>query len=62
MQIHIPTPLRPFTDRRDTVEADGRDVGEVLQDLVSTHPQLRAQLFTPEGRLRSFVNVYVNDE
>lgn len=62
MQIHIPTPLRPFTGRQATVEATGRDVGEVLTNLISAHPQLRSQLFTTEGQLRSFVNVYVNDE
>src|SRR5579875_4094033 len=62
VQVHIPTPLRPFTDRRDIVEAEGRDVGEVLDDLVRTFPQLRPHLFTPEGQLRSFVNVYRNDE
>ena len=62
IKVFIPTPLRPFTDRLDVVESQGRDVGEVLQHLVTQHPQLRAHLFTPEGRLRSFVNVYLNDE
>lgn len=60
--VNIPTPLRPFTDRRDSVEVQGNDVGEVLQQLVSSHPQLKTHLFTPEGKLRSFVNVYLNDE
>lgn len=62
IKVFIPTPLRPYTDRKDEVEAQGRDVGEVLEHLVSAHPQLKGQLFGPDGRLRSFVNVYLNDE
>lgn len=62
VKVHIPTPLRPFTGQLDTVEAQGQDVAEVLQDLVRSHPQLQPQLFGPEGQLRSFVNVYLNDE
>lgn len=60
--VHIPTPLRAFTGRQDLVEVQGSDVGEVLRQLVSAHPQLRTHLFTTEGKLRSFVNVYLNDE
>ena len=62
VKVQIPTPLRPFTDRQDTVEVQGQDVGEVLRQLVAAHPGLRSHLFTPEGKLRSFVNVYLNDE
>jgi len=60
--VHIPTPLRPFTDNQATVQVAGAHVGEVLQNLVAVHGELRHHLYTPEGRLRSFVNVYVNDE
>ncbi len=62
VKVYIPTPLRPYTDRKDAVEVSGSDVGEVLQQLVSSHPQLKSHLFTAEGKLRSFVNVYLNDE
>ena len=60
--VFIPTPLRPFTDQQATVQVSGANVGEVLQNLVSVHAELRHHLFTPDGKLRSFVNVYVNDE
>ena len=60
--VFIPTPLRPFTDEQATVQVAGASVGEVLQNLVAVHSDLKNHLFTPEGRLRSFVNVYVNDE
>ena len=60
--VFIPTPLRPFTDQQATVQVAGTNVGEVLKNLVAVHGELRHHLYTTEGRLRSFVNVYVNDE
>ena len=61
-KILIPTPLRPFTDRKDAVEVDGKTVGELLADLIARHSGLKAHLYNAEGKLRSFVNIYVNDE
>src|SRR5688572_7577051 len=60
--IHIPTPLRPFTDKKESVEVSGATVGELLADLTKKHDGLRKHLYTDEGRLRNFVNVYLNDE
>ncbi len=62
MKIHIPTPLRAYTDRHETVDVPGTTVSAGLQGLVETYPALQNHLFTPEGKLRSFVNVYVRDE
>lgn len=62
MKIHIPTPLRTYTDKQETVSAGGATVAEGLENLVQQFPAMRGHLFTPEGKLRSFVNVYVNDE
>src|SRR5438270_3804291 len=61
-KILIPTPLRPFTDKKDAVDAEGTTVGELLADLTTKHPGLKAHLYSAEGKLRSFVNIYVNDE
>jgi molybdopterin/thiamine biosynthesis adenylyltransferase/rhodanese-related sulfurtransferase/molybdopterin converting factor small subunit len=61
-KIHIPTPLRPFTDKQEAVEVSGATVGELLADLTTRHSGLRKHLYTDEGRLRNFVNVYLNDE
>jgi len=61
-KILIPTPLRPFTDKKDAVEAEGTTVGELLADLTAKHSGLKAHLYSAEGKLRSFVNIYVNDE
>ena len=61
-KVLIPTPLRQFADKKDSVELNGATVGEVLTALTTEFPTLRKQLFTDEGKLRSFVNVYLNDE
>ena len=61
-KILIPTPLRQFAAGQDTVAVDAATVGEALKQLVEAHPQIERNLFTPQGRLRSFVNVYVDDD
>jgi molybdopterin converting factor small subunit len=61
-KVMIPTPLRQFTAKQDTVIASGATVGEVLASLTTQFPDLRKQIFTDEGKVRSFVNVYLNDE
>jgi adenylyltransferase/sulfurtransferase len=61
VRILIPTPLRAFTGQQAEVRLDGANVGELLESLVTRHGELRHHLFTPDGKLRSFVNVYVND-
>lgn len=60
--IRIPTPLRAYTDDEAAVDVHGSTVGEALHDLVTTHPQLKAHLYTEDDALRSFVNVYLGDE
>src|SRR5580698_6038220 len=61
-KILIPTPLRQFTGKQDSVTVPGATVGEVLNGLTAQYPDLRRQIFNDEGKLRSFVNVYLNDE
>ena len=61
-RIMIPTPLRQFADKHDTVEMPGATVGEVLTALTERFPDLKKHLYNDEGKLRSFVNVYLNDE
>ncbi len=61
-KVLIPTPLRQFTGKQDSVSATGSTVAEVLSSLTTQFPDLRKQIFTDEGKLRSFVNVYLNDE
>src|SRR4029079_19732383 len=58
----IPTPLRPFAGKQEFVEVEGQTVGDALQRLVGRYGDLRRHLYNEDGRLRSFVNIYVNDE
>jgi adenylyltransferase/sulfurtransferase len=62
MQIHIPTPLRAYTDKQSTVSVEADTVAAGLAALTAAHPAMQQHLFTPEGKLRSFVNIYLNDE
>jgi adenylyltransferase/sulfurtransferase len=61
-KVLIPTPLRQFAGKQDSVELTGSTVGEVLTSLTAQFPDLKKQIFNDEGKLRSFVNVYLNDE
>jgi molybdopterin converting factor small subunit len=61
-KVLIPTPLRQYVDKKDTIELNGATVGEVLVALTTQFGDLRKHLFNDEGKLRSFVNVYLNDE
>jgi molybdopterin synthase sulfur carrier subunit len=61
-QVKIPPVLRSQTGGEPTVAADGSTVGEVLGSLVDAHPDTRDQLFSADGELNRYVNVYLNDE
>ncbi|MDA1315518.1 MAG: molybdopterin-synthase adenylyltransferase MoeB [Acidobacteria bacterium] len=61
-KILIPTPLRQYAGGHDAVEVEAATVGEALDKLTAEHAELRRHLFNDEGKLRSFVNVYVDDE
>ena len=61
-QIQIPSPLRQYSGKQASVHVPGKTVGEALAGLVAQHPDLKRHLYTEEGKLRTFVNVYVNDE
>ncbi len=60
--IHIPTPLRQYTGKQPTVEVKAGTIAEALSGLTTKHPELRRHLYTENGKLRSFVNVYLNDD
>lgn len=60
--IKIPPVLRTHTGGANEVTAEGSTVGEVLRSLTSNHPETESQLFSPEGDLNRYVNVYLNDE
>src|SRR5208283_1458173 len=61
-KVEIPTALRAFAGNKDAVELEGATVGELLRALGASFPQLKKHLFDDQGKLRNFVNVYVNDD
>lgn len=62
LKVSIPTALRHFADGQNTVELAGENVGQVLRQLGDRFPQLQHHLFTDDGDVRNFVNVFVNDD
>lgn len=62
LKVSIPTPLRRYTDGAGVIEVSGNSVASALDSLLEKYPSLKKQLYTEDGRLRSFVNVYLNDE
>jgi MoaD family protein len=62
IKIMIPTPLRAYVGKKDAIELQASTVGEALTALTAQYADLRKHLYAEDGRLRSFVNVYVNDE
>ena len=62
MTINIPTPLRTYTAGAASIPVDAGTVSAALEALVTAHPGLRANLFAADGKLRSFVNIYLNED
>jgi molybdopterin synthase sulfur carrier subunit len=60
--IKIPPVLRASVGGAKELDASGSDVGEVLRSLASQHPATESQLFSEDGELNRYVNVYLNDE
>jgi molybdopterin converting factor small subunit len=58
----IPTPLRKFTQNSTRVESNAASIGEALNELVENYPDLKKHLLDEQGKLRSFINVFVGDD
>src|SRR5229473_862446 len=62
LKINIPTPLRQYAAGQAAVDVEGKNVGDALGSLTRQFPELKRHLYTDDGKLRAFVNIYVNDE
>ncbi|HEX9107102.1 MAG TPA: ThiF family adenylyltransferase, partial [Longimicrobiales bacterium] len=62
IRVGIPAPLRGYTGGQAQVEVTAADVGQALRELIESYPALRRHLFSDDGRLRSYVNIYVNED
>ncbi len=61
-KVIIPTPLRQYAGKQEAIDLQAKTIGELLTELTTQHSDLRRHLYTDDGKLRSFVNVYLNDE
>jgi len=62
VKVRIPTPLRKLTNGSDEVHVDGKNITEVIEDLERNYPGLKERICESDGKLRRFVNIYLNDE
>jgi adenylyltransferase/sulfurtransferase len=62
VKVIIPTPLRQYAGKKDSISIEARTVAEALAGLTTQYGDLRRHLYTDDGKLRSFVNIYLNDE
>lgn len=62
VKVIIPTPLRQYADKKESLEVQATTVGEALAAVTAQYADLRKHLYNDEGKLRSFVNIYVGDE
>ncbi len=59
--VRIPTPLRAFSGQKSEIEVEAQSVGEALRTVVGLHSDLGPYIFTSDGALRRFVNVYLDE-
>ncbi len=62
VNVRIPTPLRKLTQDKDSVQASGNTIQEIVDHLEQQYPGLKERLCDERGELRRFVNIYLNDE
>ena len=60
--VYIPTALRLFTEGASEIALEGENIGELVTELVTKYSDLKTHLFSNEGKLRSFINIYLNEE
>lgn len=60
--VRVPTPLRPYTEGQKEIQVEAETVGAALNDLARSYPGLKKHLFDDDGKLRSYVNVFVNED
>ena len=62
IKVRIPTPLQKMTGDRPEVEVAGSSVGDVIENLEKSYPGIKGRICDESGKVRRFVNIYVNDE
>ncbi|MDH5542430.1 MAG: MoaD/ThiS family protein [Nitrospinota bacterium] len=62
IKVRVPTPLQKVTGGKPEVEAEGANIKEAIENLEKNFPGIKERLYSEEGELRKFINIYVNEE
>jgi molybdopterin synthase sulfur carrier subunit len=62
VRVRVPTPLRKFTKGVDEVDAQGNNIRSIVEDLEKNYPGIKERICDESGKVRRFVNVYVNGD
>lgn len=62
MIVHIPSPLRSYTDKKMRVDADGNSLAELLSNLDANHPGIRFRMIDEQDQIRQHIKIFVNSE
>ena len=60
--VFIPTPLRKFTNNTSKLDVQGNTVAELIQSLTTNYPDLKRHLINADGKIPSFINIFVDDD
>ena len=62
VMVEMPSALRQFAGNKNELSSEGKTVEDVLSGLCREHPELKQNLYGEDGKIRSFINIYINDE
>ena len=62
IMVEMPSALRQFANNQDELSSEGKTVEDVFLGLCREHPELKQNLYGEDGKIRSFLNIYINDE
>jgi len=61
-RVRVPVQLRALTNGEEVISASGNSVLEIIEDIESRYPGVKDRICEPDGRVRRFVNIFVNEE
>ncbi len=62
VKVRLPTPLQKLTGDKSEVSAEGKTIKEVIDNMEDNFPGIKERLYSEEGELRKFINIYINEE
>lgn len=62
VKVRVPTPLQKLTGDKSEVSAEGKNIKEVIDNMEANYPGIKERLYSEDGELRKFINIYINEE